>query len=330
MTFATSSLVGRTLFPVQHHHIDSARPRRPGWPMPPKHASKRASAGTPPGGGSCEPAEAAKKRRAVVSMACERCRSRKSKCDGERPVCSPCANQSQECRYATEVSVPARRQQTQALREEVVRLRALLERAAAGSGMTLDAASASTPSSLQQTLLPGSLSPIASPSDHDAVRATIPYTQSPLEFELMCKHPNACHVLEPHGPSGAIANALLTFEESPFLPGSTDNPRRSPALPRAALAGHGKRLQEQQQQQQQRESEEAMEVDTEDMYSGIQMNLDVAASKERSGTVEDLAKRLETTVLAERDGEEGEEGGGEEEDDEDAVFEEWINFGADS
>ncbi|KAM3415163.1 hypothetical protein BST61_g10285 [Cercospora zeina] len=306
MTFATSSLVGRTLFPVQHHHIDSARPRRPGWPMPPKHASKRASAGTPPGGGSCEPAEAAKKRRAVVSMACERCRSRKSKASSVTGNGQSAALARINRRNAdTPPKCPSPPGDSKHRRSE-------------------------KRCSLQQTLLPGSLSPIASPSDHDAVRATIPYTQSPLEFELMCKHPNACHVLEPHGPSGAIANALLTFEESPFLPGSTDNPRRSPALPRAALAGHGKRLQEQQQQQQQRESEEAMEVDTEDMYSGIQMNLDVAASKERSGTVEDLAKRLETTVLAERDGEEGEEGGGEEEDDEDAVFEEWINFGADS
>ncbi|KAF2206180.1 hypothetical protein CERZMDRAFT_123010 [Cercospora zeae-maydis SCOH1-5] len=196
--------------------------------MPPKHASKRATACSPGGAPEPEPAEAAKKRRVVVSMACDRCRSRKSKCDGKRPICTPCTNQSQVCRYATEVSVTARRQETQALREEVLHLRRLLERAAAaaaaaaGQEIVLDpelGARSSTCSSLQQRFLPESPSPIASPSYHDAVRATIPYTQSPLEFELMCKHPNAYHIIEPHGPSEAIANALLAFEESPFRPG---------------------------------------------------------------------------------------------------------------
>lgn len=52
-------------------------------------------------------------------------------------------------------------------------------------------------------------------------------------------------------------------------------------------------------------------------YSGIQMNLDVAELKERPGTVEDLASRLESTVLAETDDAEVED---------DALFDDLINF----
>ncbi|CAK1356419.1 unnamed protein product [Cercospora beticola] len=69
---------------------------------------------------------------------------------------------------------------------------------------------------LGEVVQPASLTHSASPSYHETVRATIPYTQSALEFELMCKHPNAYQILEPHGPSEAVANALLTFAESPF------------------------------------------------------------------------------------------------------------------
>ncbi|KAF2206179.1 hypothetical protein CERZMDRAFT_53878, partial [Cercospora zeae-maydis SCOH1-5] len=87
-----------------------------------------------------------------------------------------------------------------------------------------------------------------------------------------------------------------------------------------ALTRYGERLreQEQQQQRQQRDGEEVTGGETEHIYSGIQLNLDVAASKEKAGTVEELAKRLETTVLAE-------EGEGDEED-EDVLFEDLINF----
>jgi hypothetical protein len=34
-----------------------------------------------------------------VSQACDRCRSRKDKCDGKKPVCSTCAALEQVCSY---------------------------------------------------------------------------------------------------------------------------------------------------------------------------------------------------------------------------------------
>ncbi|KAI5797732.1 hypothetical protein EDC01DRAFT_727418 [Geopyxis carbonaria] len=61
------------------------------------------SGGTTTGniGGTSDSTSPAPKR-LRVSRACEQCRSRKSKCDGQTPVCSPCASLSQQCTYGSQ------------------------------------------------------------------------------------------------------------------------------------------------------------------------------------------------------------------------------------
>ncbi|PPJ52275.1 hypothetical protein CBER1_10276 [Cercospora berteroae] len=134
----------------------------------------------------------------------------------------------------------SRRQENQALRDEVIRLRRLLEQSRANIEPHSSSLSTVTTASSRDFLdvlaassqfaQPASLSSRASPSYQETVRASIPYTQSALEFELMCKHPNAYQILEPHGPSEAIANAILTFAESPFRSHTTGEASPPPRL----------------------------------------------------------------------------------------------------
>ncbi|KAK7928793.1 hypothetical protein PG985_005791 [Apiospora marii] len=53
------------------------------------------------GFGSNEPAEPAEpiKKRKIVPLACARCRSHKTKCDGHRPSCGSCRGRTIECVY---------------------------------------------------------------------------------------------------------------------------------------------------------------------------------------------------------------------------------------
>jgi len=40
--------------------------------------------------------------RRKLAVACGACRQRKQKCDGQRPVCTPCRSRSTECQYETQ------------------------------------------------------------------------------------------------------------------------------------------------------------------------------------------------------------------------------------
>lgn len=55
----------------------------------------------PKPGGSQPPSEGPEtsKKRKVISLACQRCRSRKVRCDGERPACSQCCSRGVSCHY---------------------------------------------------------------------------------------------------------------------------------------------------------------------------------------------------------------------------------------
>ncbi|KAF2218184.1 hypothetical protein BDZ85DRAFT_173406, partial [Elsinoe ampelina] len=43
-----------------------------------------------------------KPKRAQISVACEVCRRRKAKCDGQRPHCAPCKARALDCRYSAD------------------------------------------------------------------------------------------------------------------------------------------------------------------------------------------------------------------------------------
>jgi hypothetical protein len=62
-------------------------------PPPPPPPSSRPSNVTPP--------EQARAKRRSVTVACEPCRKRKSKCDATRPICSPCQRHDTHCVYET-------------------------------------------------------------------------------------------------------------------------------------------------------------------------------------------------------------------------------------
>ncbi|KAI0482583.1 hypothetical protein GGR56DRAFT_685464 [Xylariaceae sp. FL0804] len=69
-------------------------------------------------------------RRVAVSAACESCRQKKAKCDGERPRCARCARLDAACVYGTragETRATALRRRSRSLGDEVAHLRALFE-----------------------------------------------------------------------------------------------------------------------------------------------------------------------------------------------------------
>ncbi|KAL7930095.1 N-terminal fungal transcription regulatory domain-containing protein [Trichoderma chlorosporum] len=60
-----------------------------------------------------------KRRRVGVSIACNACRRRKTRCDGRRPVCSACEKTPSECLYRDESAIS---EESQSLLLEVIRL----------------------------------------------------------------------------------------------------------------------------------------------------------------------------------------------------------------
>jgi len=52
--------------------------------------------------GSTPPAGPSRPKRTLIESACQACRRRKSKCNGQRPVCSKCESLGSECLYETE------------------------------------------------------------------------------------------------------------------------------------------------------------------------------------------------------------------------------------
>ncbi|KAL1900125.1 hypothetical protein Sste5346_002433 [Sporothrix stenoceras] len=77
---------------------------------------------------------AAPARRSKASTACNTCRGRKTRCDGERPTCSYCRSTRSECVYrATETSASLNEQQTVMMLERLDRMELRLESMASNS-----------------------------------------------------------------------------------------------------------------------------------------------------------------------------------------------------
>ncbi|KAF6811841.1 hypothetical protein CMUS01_13180 [Colletotrichum musicola] len=112
-------------------------------------------------------------KRRYTSKACEECRRRRAKCDGQRPACSRCAERSINCLYRTEEDgrKPASKSYVQLLRNRIDLLEAVLQShsidveasvaqlSAAGTALQLNHVATSRPSLTDPTL--AGLSPAA-------------------------------------------------------------------------------------------------------------------------------------------------------------------------
>ncbi|KAF3073981.1 hypothetical protein CFAM422_003482 [Trichoderma lentiforme] len=74
---------------------------------------------TPDAGASSSEVLESKRRRVGVSIACNACRRKKIRCDGQRPVCSACENTQSDCVYRDESAIS---EESQSLLLEVIRL----------------------------------------------------------------------------------------------------------------------------------------------------------------------------------------------------------------
>ncbi|KAK4077779.1 transcriptional regulator family: Fungal Specific TF [Trichoderma aggressivum f. europaeum] len=79
---------------------------------------KRSQDTTDAGSASSEVLES-KRRRVGVSIACNACRRKKIRCDGQRPVCSACENTQSDCVYRDDSAIS---EESQSLLLEVIRL----------------------------------------------------------------------------------------------------------------------------------------------------------------------------------------------------------------
>ncbi|KAI1866633.1 hypothetical protein JX265_002177 [Neoarthrinium moseri] len=73
-------------------------------------------------------------KRTRVSVACSRCKSRKSKCDGAHPHCSACLTANVECQYPHSSRPPSKTQYIRALEDRVVELEKKLARLTKNEG----------------------------------------------------------------------------------------------------------------------------------------------------------------------------------------------------
>ncbi|KAK2031992.1 hypothetical protein LX32DRAFT_237142 [Colletotrichum zoysiae] len=165
-------------------------------------------------------------RRKVTQLACDNCRTKKTSCDGERPVCDSCSRRSLSCVYSADTSRKSLRLQISQLQQEVDDGKALIERLRilpeSEALEALRALRASTPHSLapvasSSSVLGGGLAH-RRPSDLLANRVLLPPTQSGMESEFQISHPFAYPVLEPLDPDSA--NVYGWFSPVPEPQGS--------------------------------------------------------------------------------------------------------------
>lgn len=91
-TKSPSAVLRGTPIPIRFPDGDSRDPKRPATGIPIPRISWTAASGPTLGNATVA-------RSSRVNQACEPCRQRKSKCDGERPVCKQCHALNMECYY---------------------------------------------------------------------------------------------------------------------------------------------------------------------------------------------------------------------------------------
>ncbi|KAH7191734.1 uncharacterized protein B0J16DRAFT_393706 [Fusarium flagelliforme] len=163
------------------------------------------------------------RKRPHVKVACNRCRAKKISCDGNRPTCNRCSGSDNVCVYAqkedTRLGALERQLADVQLQLEqhqdiVQHLRSAPEHDALATIRRLK----STPH------LEAVLSSIRNsmtrkrPSDIEAARATLPFTQSGLEFELAVLHGNAYPALADIDTSVIDVNSIFDRRPTSVLP----------------------------------------------------------------------------------------------------------------
>ncbi|KAI1843691.1 hypothetical protein JX266_010137 [Neoarthrinium moseri] len=144
--------------------------------------------------------ETIKRRRVGVQVACNACRTKKTRCDGERPTCSPCQRRGTECAWSD------KREPNDETLEVLELLKSAPEKTAIDI-LRLLRTSGDVRAVL--SMVNGGMDGKHRPSDRDASLAMTMSAQSPLELELMVRNPNSYPTLRP------ISEAAL--EESNLL-----------------------------------------------------------------------------------------------------------------
>ncbi|KAI9151383.1 hypothetical protein HJFPF1_08585 [Paramyrothecium foliicola] len=144
-----------------------------------------------------------KRKRVVAQVACDRCRIKKISCNGARPSCKGCIQRKTPCVYETEHNETRRMamdRQISQLRERleqhhdlIQHLRSAPEDEAIATIRRLRA----TPDLEAVLSSAGPSITLKRPSESEAARATLPLTQSRLEFELTVLHGKAYLALLP-------------------------------------------------------------------------------------------------------------------------------------
>ncbi|UNI17857.1 hypothetical protein JDV02_004171 [Purpureocillium takamizusanense] len=150
-------------------------------------------------------------RRHQVRMACQRCRRKRAKCDGEDP-CERCTETGFECTFDH-----SRRESKDDLRAEIGRLRRIIER----SDALLDALSSMDDASAYQMVVQGLM-------DGTVTRQSI--------FDDLPGHLKIAGAPEPSGPPRAVASSLRCDSKDTSSVGGSSTDARSTMCPRCRCA----------------------------------------------------------------------------------------------
>ncbi|KAF4456621.1 Conidial development protein fluffy [Fusarium austroafricanum] len=183
-----------------------------------------------PGDDDAPSAPIVKKRRVHTRIACNRCRSMKISCDGGQPSCSRCSQRGNTCVYEPSSKEVGRRIE---LENQITQLQDRLKQhedviqhlrsAPEQDAITIVRRLKSTPdletvlSSIRSSITP------QRPSDIKTARATLPFTQSSLEFELAVLHGNAYPAMLDIDTSTIDVNNIFKRRANDVLPYESTN-----------------------------------------------------------------------------------------------------------
>ncbi|KAK8102802.1 hypothetical protein PG984_015948 [Apiospora sp. TS-2023a] len=141
-----------------------------------------------------------KRKRIGTQIACNSCRVKKTRCDGRRPTCGPCRKRTTACTYS------ARKDLGEEPHEMLELLKWLPEHRAFDVLRVLRANDGDCAAAL--SVIKSGPGGTRRPSDCNVPQAEIP-AQSPLEIELMARHPIAYPMLQPISVAALRESNLL-------------------------------------------------------------------------------------------------------------------------
>ncbi|KAI9163565.1 nitrate assimilation regulatory protein nira [Paramyrothecium foliicola] len=184
----------------------------------------------PQANAEASPASSITRRRSAIRVACNRCRDKKTMCDGNRPSCNRCSQRNNVCIYDTgdreETRRVARERHLAGLQLQLKQHEDIIQHlrsAPEHDALAIIRRLKSTPdleavlSSVRNSM------PRKRPSDIEAARATLPFTQSGLEFELAVLHGNAYPALADIDTSAINVSSIFERRTSSVLPYAATN-----------------------------------------------------------------------------------------------------------